>query len=203
MNDLKPLLTVIAGCNGSGKSSFSRALLDSSTRPFDYDIVFKEKYEKLLDSDFRETMAHNQARNELEESIQFAIDSKSDFAYETNFNSTPLYWPSKFRSKNYQVRLVFFCLDKIEEAKRRVQIRVENGGHHVPESEIISRYHLGYENLNKHWRFFDEIFLFNTSDYKSFPRFVLQTSYQRIIYSENVPVFLMDLIPDFFLGPSK
>jgi len=37
-------------------------------------------------------------------------------------------------SKNgYKLHLIYLCLDSIEEAKRRVAIRVQNGGHFVPE----------------------------------------------------------------------
>ncbi|WP_119844811.1 hypothetical protein [Reichenbachiella sp. MSK19-1] len=47
-----------------------------------------------------------------------------------------------------------------------MQIRVENGGHHVPEHEIESRYQLGFQNLNEYWKYFDELYLFETSAFK-------------------------------------
>jgi predicted ABC-type ATPase len=36
----KPILLVIAGCNGSGKSSFSKLIAPDNFLPFDYDFIF-------------------------------------------------------------------------------------------------------------------------------------------------------------------
>lgn len=93
-------------------------------------------------------MAHRMAFNELESQVKIAIDNKSSFCYETNFNSTPLHWPEIFKNNGYDLHLIFLCLDSIQEAKKRVAIRVENGGHYVPENEIEKRYNDGYNNLN-------------------------------------------------------
>lgn len=144
-----PHLTVIAGCNGSGKSSFSKAVTTLNTPSFDYDKVFLKKYKSLIDSDLRVRMAHNLTWTEFENAINEAISLGIDFTYETNFNADPLHWPSFFKEHNYHLRLIFFCLNSIDEAKRRVQIRVENGGHYVPDEEIVSRYYSGFENLDK------------------------------------------------------
>lgn len=57
-----PILTVIGGCNGDGKSSFSRAITSNKISSFDYDKVYLEKYKSLIDSDIRDLMAHNIAR---------------------------------------------------------------------------------------------------------------------------------------------
>ena len=89
-------------------------------------------------------MAHNLAFAELEKQIESALSSEMDFCYETNFNDDPLHWPSHFRKRDYKLHLIYLTLDSIEEAKRRVAIRVENGGHFVPESEIIKRYFDGF-----------------------------------------------------------
>ena len=93
----KPLLVVIAGCNGSGKSTFSKLLSPESFIPFDYDIEFLRFYNSLIDSDIRDRMAHSMAFNELENQIKKAIDNNRSFCYETNFNSTPLHWPELFK----------------------------------------------------------------------------------------------------------
>jgi predicted ABC-type ATPase len=190
-----PILTVIGGCNGAGKSSFSRAITSNSISSFDYDKVYLEKYKSLIDSDIRDLMAHNIDRQILEDSIDKAIHEKSDFTYETNFNSSPLYWPEKFKKADFNLRLVFFCLNSIEEAKRRVQIRVENGGHFVPDNEIIERYNLGYKNLNEFWTYFDEVYLFDTSAYNEVPKFVLSIVNKKLDQIEEFPEYLFKLIP--------
>lgn len=192
----KPILTVVAGCNGSGKSSFSSALTPENTQPFDYDKEYLNIYKKEFDSEIRDIVAHNKTRQLLEEMIQDSIASSSNFTYETNFNSTPLYWPRKFKKANFKLRLFYFCLNSTEEAKRRVQIRVENGGHHVPHHEIESRYHLGFKHLDKYWQYFDEVYLFETSAFKKEPRLILTSIDNRIELEDEVPNYLDNHIPD-------
>jgi adenylate kinase family enzyme len=69
----KPRLLVIAGCNGSGKSSFSRSLVPSdSIIPFDYDFHFLSRYKSLLEIDIKEQMAHNLASSDLTTEIEEA-----------------------------------------------------------------------------------------------------------------------------------
>jgi predicted ABC-type ATPase len=84
----------------------------------------------LIDSEFKEAMAQRTAFNELENQIKIATETKSSFCFETNFNSTPLHWPELFKNNGYDVHFFFLCLDSIQEAKKRVAIRVENGGHY-------------------------------------------------------------------------
>ena len=82
----KPVLLIIAGCNGSGKSTFSKLLAPDNFTPFDYDYQFLRSYNSLIDSDIREAMAHRMAFNELESKIKIAIETHYSFCYETNFN---------------------------------------------------------------------------------------------------------------------
>ncbi|WP_286972131.1 zeta toxin family protein [Flavobacterium sp. UBA4854] len=192
----KPVLTVIAGCNGSGKSTFSKVLSPEKFTPFDYDFYFLKFYNSLFDSDIREEMAHSLAFNELEHQIKTAIANKSSFCYETNFNSTPLHWPDIFKNNGYDLQLIFLCLNSIQEAKKRVAIRVENGGHFVPENEIERRYQDGYNNLNKFFGHFDYVDIYDSSAYNEQPSYVLSIESGKIQSINYVPDYLKDLIPN-------
>ena len=48
--------------------------------------------------------------------------------------------------------LYFLKLPSEEMAIKRVQFRVAQGGHNVPEDVIIRRYHRGWENLQKYYK---------------------------------------------------
>ena len=193
---LKPTLLIVAGCNGSGKSSFSKALSPNNSLPYDYDIVFLDIYNSLIDNELRERMAHNLSSEDLKSNIEEAILNKKNFCYETNFNSSPLYWPTIFKQKEYRIELTFFCLDSIDIAKERVRIRVENGGHFVPDHEIEERYNLGFKHLNENWKFFDTIHLFETSKYDCEPKHILTIERNDLIVLVEFPEYLKHLIPN-------
>ena len=192
----EPTLLVVAGCNGSGKSSFSKSLVPTTFLPFDYDVHFLKFYASLFDSDIKEEMAHNMAFAELENQINRAIANRLNFCYETNFNSTPLHWPKHFKRNGYKLQLIYLCLNSIEEAKRRVAIRVENGGHFVPDSEILKRYYEGFANLNANFKYFNLVDVFDTSAYSKVPEYLLSVENGRITTTRKLPEYLIGLIPD-------
>ncbi len=192
----KPILLVIAGCNGSGKSSFSRILADDNFSPFDYDLHYLEHYRSLIDSDIRDIMAHNMAFSDLEKSVKNSISTNSNFCFETNFNSTPLYWPEYFKNNYYELRLIYLCLNSTDEAKKRVAIRVANGGHFVPSLEIENRYYEGFNNLNKYFDYFDKVDLFETSEYGKLPSHILSIENNCLTQTSIIPQYLQRLIPE-------
>ncbi|OYU94732.1 MAG: hypothetical protein CFE21_13655 [Bacteroidetes bacterium B1(2017)] len=194
----KPILLVIAGCNGSGKSTFSKDIGAGNFEPFDYDFHFLRNYSSLLDIDIKDKMAHNITWQQLENQVEDAIKSKSNFCYETNFNSSPLYWPQIFKDNGYEIRMAFLCLNSIEEAMKRVAIRVQNGGHFVPDTEIEKRYYEGFANLNSCYPFFDSIDLFDTSSYGEEPKFILSIEKDKPPFISSIPSYLKELIPVTF-----
>lgn len=198
----KPTVWVVAGCNGSGKSTFSK-LLVTSTPTFDYDFHFLKFYKDLHDSDIRDVMAHNKARQELKDQVGNTISQNQDFSYETNFNSTPLYWPTKFKEAGFELNMIYLYLNSLDEAKRRVTIRVQNGGHFVPDDEIQQRYFDGFSNLNEHFRFFDNIHMFDSSGYESPPTHLLSVQNGDLASLTNFPDHLKELIPDIAASLKK
>ncbi len=194
----KPSLLVIAGCNGSGKSSFSNVLTPENVIPFDYDYHYLKIYNSLMEFDLRDRMAHNSAWDLFNNSIEAAISSKNYFCYETNFNSSPLHWPNKFKEHGYEINMIYFCLESVDQAIERVTIRVENGGHHVPSKEIQKRFYDGYKNLNKYYPEFDNIHLLNSSFYNEEPHYILSISNGVVINQSILPLFLADFVPDIY-----
>ncbi len=191
----KPTLLIIAGCNGSGKSSFSGSLAPTGFLPFDYDIQYLNFYASLIDIDIRDEMAHRMAFADFKNQINLAITQRNNFCYETNFNSTPLYWPEHFKKNGYKLHLIYLCLKSIAEAKKRVAIRVENGGHFVSDDEIKKRYFEGFDNLNMHFEYFDVIDVFDTSAYATEPKHLLSLENGLIARKNKLPQYLISLIP--------
>jgi predicted ABC-type ATPase len=158
----KPYLIIAAGCNGSGKSTFSKDYVEDIT-PFDFDKRLSENYSSLSDSELRSRIAQNQTKKEFETEINYAFDNYHNFCFETNFHGLPVYWAQKAKDKGYHIELHFYCLNSLELAKERVFNRTKNQGHYVDDETIDYKWKEGYKNLNKHFGFFDRVLIIDNS----------------------------------------
>lgn len=194
-----PDLTVIAGCNGAGKSTFSSSFLPEGLISFDYDRKFLELYHSLSDSELREQIAKNQTTEAFELSIEKALGNKADFCYETNFDSHPLHWPQIFRKNGYQLNLIFFCLENQEIARHRVQVRTEFKGHFVDNTTIDLKWKAGYKNANLHFDYFDNILLVDNSKPNDVYTNLLQIKNREIVLMiKNLPDYFEHRLPDIY-----
>jgi predicted ABC-type ATPase len=57
----------------------------------------------------------------------------------------------KAKHGGYKIDLLFLWLLNAEQAVKRVAQRVKQGGHHVPEEDIVRRYSRGLTNLVRHY----------------------------------------------------
>lgn len=189
----QPILTIVAGCNGSGKSTFSKDIVSANLTPFDYDKRFRGNYASLIDSEFREEMAKNQTTQEFESSIHGAFSSGDDFCYETNFDSHPIFWAEIAKQHGYLVHLRFFCLDTLELANERVKSRHRMNGHFIPENIVFYKWKAGYKNLNIHYSFFDDIILFDNSSSDEPLRALFSLQKEK----EGFNVYQYNLLPEY------
>lgn len=131
-----PDLIVIAGCNGSGKSTFASSFLPEGISSFDFDRLYTDYYNSLPDSELRDHFARNYASEMFEKQAQNALSKGYSFCYETNFDTSPLLWPETFKAHGYRLNLIFFCLANQDIARHRVRVRTECGGHFVDNETI-------------------------------------------------------------------
>jgi len=158
-----PELTIIAGCNGAGKSTFAKSFLPANETSFDYDRTFLEFYNSLPDSELRENFAQQKVNELFQSEIEFALSHGLNFCYETNFDEYPLYWAERFKAKGYSVRLIFFCLESVEIAQRRILMRKEFKGHFIDNKTVKEKWNKGYANLDLHFAFFDKVVVVDNS----------------------------------------
>ena len=184
-----PDLFVIAGPNGAGKSTYSSLLVPLYLNVFDADKRLAEK-EKLFPDINPWQLMEGIMDHDFEREIAGAIGTKSDFAYETNFSvDGPLQTPDRFRQAGYRINLIYIGLESVKAAIARVEYRKSLGGHDVSNEEIISRYHKGLENLEKHLPYFDRAMVYaGQKGIKiATPRIVYQLQ-KGLIIERNLPI---------------
>ncbi len=66
-------LTITAGCNGIGKSTYAKTFLLPHITSFDYDKKYLENYNSLPDSELRDKFAKNKTTKEFEAAIDVSL----------------------------------------------------------------------------------------------------------------------------------
>lgn len=194
-----PDLIIIAGCNGAGKSTFASSFLPEGLTSFDYDRLFLENYNSLPDSELREKFARDKTTKDFENAVEKSLSNNTDFCYETNFDSIPLFWPKKFKENKYTVNLIFFCLENQDIAKHRIQVRTEFKGHFVDDDTINFKWKAGYKNVNLHFRFFDNILIVDNSKQNDVYENILQIEKDELVLmTENIPNYFKYRFPEIY-----
>jgi len=194
-----PELTIIAGCNGAGKSTFAPSFLLDEQTSFDYDKLFIGNYSKLPDSELREIFAKDQTTAAFEFAIEDALKHKTNFCYETNFDDNPIYWAEKFKEHGYMLNLIFFCLENQEIAKHRIQVRTEFDGHFVDNKTIDFKWKAGYKNLNTYYSYFDNVLIVDNSENNEVYKNIVQIEKRAIILmTEILPSYFAQRLPELF-----
>jgi len=199
-----PILTIIAGCNGAGKSVFAPSFLPDDLMSFDYDKLFLKYYNDLSDSELREEFARNRITQEFEDAIDEALANKTDFCYETNFDTHPCYWAELFKKNGYTINLIFFCLETQEIARHRIQVRMEFKGHFVNNATIDLKWKAGYKNLNTFYTFFDNILIVDNSKQGKVYTNILQIKKGKLtVMADSIPDYIKHRLPDIYEIISK
>lgn len=140
-----PHLIIIAGSNGSGKSTSAPALLKDTLHVDNF--VNADVIAQGLCAYQPEKTAFQAGRIMLDR-IHMLANEKANFAFETTLASrTFALWIPKLQKQDYQFHLFFLWLKDTELAILRVKERVRTGGHSVPETTIRRRYAAGLKNF--------------------------------------------------------
>ena len=140
----RPVLYVLAGVNGAGKSSIGGQLLkQAGAMWFNPDSFARE----LVRRGWPKEAANGAAWQEGLRRLESAIADGRSFAFETTLGGTTLSDKLKDASASHDV-LVWFCgLDSPELHLERIRARVAAGGHDIPEQKVRERYVSSLANL--------------------------------------------------------
>jgi predicted ABC-type ATPase len=155
-------LYIIAGCNGAGKTTASYNVLPEILECKEF--VNADEIAKGL-SPFQPEAVSIEAGRIMLQRINDLLNQEKSFAFETTL-STKSYKNKVLYAKNkgYKVILLFFWLQNVSLAKQRVLIRVEEGGHNIPDKVIERRYFAGINNLfDIYSNIVDDLLIFDNS----------------------------------------
>ena len=144
---------VVAGPNGSGKTTFaSEYLRDSGV--FQY-ISADAIAERLVSRPEEMDSVKIQAGRLFIKEIQELIESEKDFVVEVTLAGKGFARIiSQLKRAGYTVTIVFIFLKSAETSVARVRNRVSAGGHHVPTQDVIRRF---YRSKHNFWYIYKDI----------------------------------------------
>ncbi len=133
-----PRVVVLGEANGSGKTTSSRGILAEALGVLTFvnaDVIAQGL------SGFDPASAALEASRIMLGRLRELAGRRESFAFETTRAARSYArFLRELRDAGYQVRLYYFWLDSPDLAVARVALRVQRGGHQVPEADIRQRY---------------------------------------------------------------
>ena len=138
-------LFIISGCNGAGKTTASFNILPDILNCREY--VNADEIARGI-SPFQPEKVSFEAGRIMLQRIEELLSNGESFAFETTLATKSFKnLVARAKAKGYFVSLIYFWLESTDLAEQRVKIRVQEGGHNIPEDVIIRRYYAGLKNL--------------------------------------------------------
>lgn len=202
-----PVLFVITGSNGAGKSTIGSTFLPPKIKQayavFDGDKLASEKVREL----HKKGLPYKEAKRIADEwinayfieQVKQALKNNDHFAYEGHFRYE-YSWKTlqKFHKKGYELSLIFMGLSDPHLSELRVIDRAKFGGHNVPLYEIEMNFFGNLEKVNKHFKIFDELLFIDTSE--SFKhKILLEIKKSKVLFytrSKDLPEWFKKHLPN-------
>lgn len=160
---ISPTLIIFVGANGSGKTTAAERYLKEPKALFT-DFINTDEIARGL-SPFEPEAARVSAGKIFFERFDEFVRQKKSFAFETTLAGTiHAKYIRKAKDAGYRVYMVYLYLDDPLLNVARVNIRVKQGGHNVPEEDIKRRYKRSLYNLmNTYWHLCDTVEIVDAS----------------------------------------
>jgi predicted ABC-type ATPase len=144
---------IIAGPNGSGKTTFSISLIKNTNiltgMHLNADIILKANEDEEFLSGLTALQKHLKISALIDQKINELIDDGENLILETVFSSSyKLETFKKLKDAGYYINMIFVSTQDPLINVQNVALRVQKGGHEVPIDKIFKRYQGAIDNLN-------------------------------------------------------
>jgi predicted ABC-type ATPase len=183
-NKDKKEIVIIAGANGSGKTTFARKFLDITQ----YEFLNADEFAKEISPE-DPSLARIAAGKKVIRSIDKFINEGKSFVIESTLSGSFLEKHiARLKNNGYAVKLIFIFLASRELCIERIKSRVLQGGHNIPDKDVIRRFDRG---LIKFWNDYrmqaDSYSLFFNNEFYDFKQIAQGKAEELEIISE--PLF--------------
>ncbi len=186
---MKPSLIIVAGPNGSGKTTITEKLLRHEWMDgcvyINPDVIAQEKF-----GGWNSQEAIIKAANHAQKIREECLAGMKSMAFETVFSiPEKLQFMKRAKEVGFFVRFFFICTNNPSINAQRVAIRVMEGGHDVPIQKIINRYYRSMANCTEAACRADRAYFYDNSETDRDPELIFKTIDGELvkIYNELVP----------------
>jgi predicted ABC-type ATPase len=191
MKDKNPILYILAGPNGIGKTTSFYDLVPQNIKFINADDLAKQFRESLGDINVQEI-----ANGEATMQMNLLIAQRESFGFETNLADNETWkFIESIQLIGYKIVVNFFCVDSVQTCINRVLNRVKEGGHFVRPDIVQMRYENGLKLLKYYFELPDYLILTNNSDA---PVEFLGVEKGNIVFQESnlaLPLWVENILP--------
>jgi len=192
----KPVLIVIAGPNGSGKTSTTRLVIKHEWAEqcvyINPDEIAQSKF-----GDWNDVNAVRHAVEYCEKWREQLLEERKDFIFETVLSSDgKVDFLKRAKGAGYFIRMFFICTDNPTINAARIAKRVMEGGHDVPIQKIISRYQKAIINAIKVAGYADRAYFYDNSIDNQNAQLLFRTVDGKFTkqYRQTLPAWTTDIL---------
>ena len=176
MTGPKPTLCVVAGPNGSGKTTTPIQLLNNEWTD-DSLYINPDNIAQETFGDWNSPEAVLQAAELATQQRYNCLNERINFVFETVFSSQEkLDFLHRAKEAGFFIRFFYVCTCDPSININRITQRYINGGHEVPISKVISRYYKSLLNAAKALSFVDRAYVYDNSIDNQLPQLLYRTS---------------------------
>ncbi len=144
------ILYIVAGANGSGKTTFAKSFASLN------DLYFINADEIAKELDSKDISKYKvKAGKIFFQELELNLKKDKSFVIETTLSGKYLIkYIQKAKKLNFYISLIYLFLETPQANILRVKNRVLNGGHDIPTKDIIRRF---YRSKNMFWNAYKDI----------------------------------------------